>query len=816
MEADDDNDEVLVRDIVRDEKLRVVLQHSRLNAMQSILAQQLLSSNDSMVVSSPTGSGKTVLHELAILRLLLADDKARPKVIFIAPTKALCQQRCSGWQSTFGAMLGLRVVEATGDTNPKDMLQLIAAAQIIITTPEKLDSLTRSWQSNLFLLGAVQLLLLDEVHHLSDHPRGATLEAVVMRMKLIGAKCRERKNNKEEELRIIALSATLPNLEDIGQWLGCSPSSIHTFDDTFRPVPLEVVVEKCAGGGSNAFLFEKSLDGLVNNVITAHSAGKPVLIFCSAKKGAEDLAQSLCSSMGRRGKAVVSGSAAATRLNNIIDPKLQALARSGFAYHHAGLGADDRAAVEALYLAGHIHILATTSTLAYGVNLPAYLVIIKGTNCWRGTLKGYERLSKTDVMQMIGRAGRSGFDQSGKAVIMTSAVDAPFYSSIATHGADVVESSLLDQMHEALAAEISQNVIASLDDAVSWLKGSFFYIRVTKNPRHYNFDPSTVQAELKNLLDMTIQELAKKKMIALHHREEGSAIEALAECRIMTQACIRFNSMALIMDMANSADLDLLLHSLSMSEELHKPLRRSEKKVLNDIAKNMRFPYKSKQTTKESSHKAYVLMQAAVSRVPLGSGDGDWALRVEQSEIVEQALRILAALVEYAKESNKGALLEAAIVVERALKLRCWGDGTDSPLLQQPVFSKLTGAVVKKIQDRGLGFRDLDGLQLHEIRELIVCNDAEAQELHNLCVGAKAASFNIKLSKGGGDTLNVDLLGGAGVGAGRSINPTVSSSATTCSPPRSSCTAPSPSPAPKPSPLLSMAPVLKTCAAASC
>ena len=103
--------------------------------------------------------------------------------------------------------------------------------------------------------------------------------------------------------------------------------------------------------------------------------------------------------------------------------------------------------VEQLYLCGFIQILCSTSTLAHGVNLPAHLVIIKGTDAWRGGTKGYQKMNKSDVIQMLGRAGRKGFDESGVAVIMTSAQDYDNYNNISL-SADTVESTLKDILTE--------------------------------------------------------------------------------------------------------------------------------------------------------------------------------------------------------------------------------------------------------------------------------------------------------------------------------------------------------------------------------
>lgn len=144
---------------------------------------QALQTDDNMVVAAPTGSGKTVIHEVAIIRLLSQVSNRALKIVYIAPNKALCQQRMREWDAKF-TPLGQKVLEVTGDINFQQCLRLVAKANIIITTPEKWDSLTRTWKDHLFLLGAIDLLLIDEIHHLAED-RGATLEALVVRMRML-------------------------------------------------------------------------------------------------------------------------------------------------------------------------------------------------------------------------------------------------------------------------------------------------------------------------------------------------------------------------------------------------------------------------------------------------------------------------------------------------------------------------------------------------------------------------------------------------------------------------------------------------------
>lgn len=211
----------------------------------------MFESDNNAVLSSPTGSGKTVLFELAICRLLHQAPGGSYKIVYMAPTKALCSERYHDWKDKFQS-LDLSVKEVTGDSDLSS-LHSVQNADIIVTTPEKWDSMTRKWKDHVRLVHLIKLFLIDEVHILSKD-RGATLEAVVSRMKSIGA-----------GIRFLALSATIPNSNDIATWLGQNASSpaipaiSHHFGEEFRPVTLQRHI--CGfDGSSNDFGFDTFLN----------------------------------------------------------------------------------------------------------------------------------------------------------------------------------------------------------------------------------------------------------------------------------------------------------------------------------------------------------------------------------------------------------------------------------------------------------------------------------------------------------------------------------------------------------------------------
>ena len=213
------------------DRYRSVFAFNPFNAVQSKCFPTAYHSDDNLVVCAPTGSGKTAIFELAICHLMSGFQNDQYKIVYMAPTKSLCSERQRDWQSKF-ATLDLNCAELTGDTDFAH-LRSVQSANIIITTPEKFDSMTRQWKDHTKLVQLVKLFLIDEVHMLRNN-RGATLEAVVSRMKSIGT-----------NVRFVALSATVPNSDDVAAWLGRNhtlqhqPAIREVFGEEFRPVKLQ-------------------------------------------------------------------------------------------------------------------------------------------------------------------------------------------------------------------------------------------------------------------------------------------------------------------------------------------------------------------------------------------------------------------------------------------------------------------------------------------------------------------------------------------------------------------------------------------------
>ena len=512
------------------DRLRSLFPHPAFNRMQSRCFRHAYACDDNLVVSAPTASGKTTIFELAICRIITKMDITNIKIVYIGPTKSLCEERNEDWCNRF-RHLGVTCSLLTGDSN-NNQQNILKRSQIIVTTPEKWDSITRKFQDKDKLMKLVRLLLIDEIHILGED-RGATVEAVVTRMKSIG-----------ESIRLIALSATVPNAADVAAWLGknskdvSTPAHLEVFGNEFRPCILQkfVLPFTC----KNEFALDRQLNSELPGIIEQHSIGKPIMIFCPTRSSTKLTAECLAKTWGKAYKKLYPGPRS---IPHVQDEALKTLLRSGIAYHHAGVHAEDRKSIEKAYLDGSLMIICCTSTLAVGVNLPCHLVIIKNTVKWTGS--SVSEYSDLEIMQMLGRAGRPQFGDRGVGVILTRADKVARYESMA-EGKELLESHLHLNLIEHLNAEITLGTIHSLQDAKSWLASTFFFIRLQKNREHYFLGDlargASIDQQLEHLCVTNISELRSHDMI------EATAYRATEFGELMTKQYVLFKTMVSFMD----------------------------------------------------------------------------------------------------------------------------------------------------------------------------------------------------------------------------------------------------------------------------
>lgn len=530
------------------DRFRQVFPYELFNAVQSKCFEAIYKTNDNVLIAAPTGSGKTAILELAICKLVQEFGSGQFKIVYQAPTKSLCSERVRDWERKFNH-LNLPCAELTGDTDASEMRK-VGNAAIIVTTPEKWDSITRKWKDYIKLLQLVKLFLIDEVHILKDI-RGATLEAVVSRMKSIGA-----------HIRFVALSATVPNSQDIATWLGKDHTNGHlpahreTFGEEFRPVKLQKHVYGF-GGNSNDFAFDSILDTKLPGLITKHTVRKPMMVFCVTRKICESTAKKLAEWWAGL-RPTERPWPIPTKRANIGSPELRELVGCGVAFHHAGLEAGDRAAVETGFLKDGLSVICCTSTLAVGVNLPCHLVVIKNTVCYTDT--GLSEYSDLEVMQMLGRAGRPQFDDSATAIIMTRSEKVDRYKKMIS-GQDILESTLHLNLIEHLNSEIGLGTVHDVYSAKHWLAGTFLSVRMRQNPTYYKFSCDTgsrdADERLEGVCERDIELLKNTKLITDDRRftctEYGQA---------MSKYMVQFETMKLLLSIPKHARMTQIVSSI--------------------------------------------------------------------------------------------------------------------------------------------------------------------------------------------------------------------------------------------------------------
>ncbi len=364
----------------------------------------LLEDRESFVISAPTASGKTLVAEMAALKVYF---EKKGKVLYTVPLRALAREKYDDFARKYRTT-GLKVALSSGDYD--SAAPWLGEADVIIATNEKVDSLFRHrapW------LRDVRLVIADEVHLMGDSGRGPTLEIVLTRIRV-----------ENPGIRIIALSATIPNAEEIAAWL-----SARLIRSDWRPVPLREGVyygdAVIFNDGTVTWIEKKSPDDAVNLAMDTVKEGGQALVFVSTRKAAESVAQKAASRIAafqskdekeavkKASKEMSDASPEPTRLG----ARIAEFSAQGVAFHHAGLLSAQRRLIEYAFRANKLKLIAATTTLAMGLNLPSRRVIIRD---WRRyeSEQGMRPLPVLEIKQMAGRAGRPGFDPYGEAVLI--------------------------------------------------------------------------------------------------------------------------------------------------------------------------------------------------------------------------------------------------------------------------------------------------------------------------------------------------------------------------------------------------------------
>ncbi len=382
-----------------------------------------------IVLASPTASGKTLIAELCGMKHVLENNG---KVIYLSPLRALASEKFEEFQkySVIRKSDGRKVSVgiSTGDFDTAD--NWLEKYDIIITTNEKADSLLRhraKWMDR------ISLVIADEVHLLNEAERGPTLEIVLARLLQVNP-----------HIQILALSATISNVDEIAGWLNAKYVVTE-----WRPINLKEGVllldEIQYKDGGSRRIEQETRFTFINLVLDTLRNGGQALVFASTRKNAVAAAKTIASNMtkaapktgskllkqsleeaNRKVLEIEAKKIAESGEKTQLSEELEDMVRCGVAYHHAGLSGAHRKIIEDAFKERKIKVLTATPTLAWGVNLPARVVIIQDYRRFEAGYGNYP-ISVLDYKQMAGRAGRPKYDKFGESVLIAKTRDEADY-----------------------------------------------------------------------------------------------------------------------------------------------------------------------------------------------------------------------------------------------------------------------------------------------------------------------------------------------------------------------------------------------------
>lgn len=667
------------------------------NPVQTQMFHTLYHTDVPVLLGAPTGSGKTVAAELSVMRLFEAHP--RMKAVYVAPLKALVSERVRDWKVKFGEKLGRRIVELTGDATPD--ARSLASADILVTTPEKWDAVSRAWRvgassrSAKAYIGRVGLVILDEVHLLGED-RGPVLEVIVSRMRRIAAAT-------GAGLRFVALSTALANASDLADWLGIAPAppgasgrlGLYNFRPNVRPIPMDVHIQGFPG--KHYCPRMATMNKPTYAAIQTYSPDKPTLVFVASRRQTRLTALELIALCARdenpKQWVGISDEEMEAALATVRDDSLRHCLAFGVGIHHAGLAPSDRELSERLFLSGGINVLVCTATLAWGVNLPAHLVVVKGTEYFDGRLGRYVDFAVTDVLQMMGRAGRPQYDTHGVALILVHEPKKNFYRKF-LYEPFPVESQLKarNALHDALNAEIAGAAISNRADAAEYLTWTYFFRRLCANPSYYDCeDGSTegIRAYLSELIDTVLGDLEDAGCISVRAEDDGASAGAGARSasggaggdaddgssgpevaptmlgHVASYYYMSYRTMSTFRERLRGdlspEEVALVFADAAEFEEM--PVRHNEDELNKQLATVLPWAVPRGRGMELPSTKTFLLLQAHMCRVPLPISD----YNNDTKTMLDQAARVLNAIVDVAADARAAGTVRSAMQLSQCL-----------------------------------------------------------------------------------------------------------------------------------------------------
>ena len=508
-------------------------------AQKAVIESGYLEDKSNYIISIPTASGKTVLGILPALKTILNGGKA----IYAAPLLSIQNEKVKEFKAF--EEHGIKVGKHPSNSD------------LSVMVFESFDALTRfSWN----VLREVDTLIIDEFHMIGEYSRGPTLESAITRAKIINP-----------SLRIIALSATLKNIDEIEQWLDGK-----TVEHNYRPVPLNKEVLD-----AEMFNTKNKNDVIVKIVEKAIEDNSQALSFVSTRRFTESLATYVAKKIDKKTtkeqkqkfKQVADKLLEVPKKKGSLPTttclKLAEAAEKGVVFHHAGLFNEQKEIIEDEFRNGNILMITATPSLMYGVNLPSKYVVIRDHTRW--TSNGPASIPVFDYEQMSGRAGRPQYDDVGYSYLVAKTMDEAFdLEARYVNGEIELKNSKLidnkDAIYKQIIAQIASSLSKNLDDLNDFFGKTLYGFQMKNNPSMSMFAQDSLNWELESALEFLLQNgIIRATPEGLKTTDFGNliaksnyAVETAVKIKEYVSTMEKLNPAEMIYALAETPDLPLI------------------------------------------------------------------------------------------------------------------------------------------------------------------------------------------------------------------------------------------------------------------
>ena len=508
-------------------------------AQKAVIESGYLEDKSNYIISIPTASGKTVLGILPALKTILNGGKA----IYAAPLLSIQNEKVKEFKAF--EEHGIKVGKHPSNSD------------LSVMVFESFDALTRfSWN----VLREVDTLIIDEFHMIGEYSRGPTLESAITRAKIINP-----------SLRIIALSATLKNIDEIEQWLDGK-----TVEHNYRPVPLNKEVLD-----AEMFNTKNKNDVIVKIVEKAIEDNSQALSFVSTRRFTESLATYVAKKIDKKTtkeqkqkfKQVADKLLEVPKKKGSLPTttclKLAEAAEKGVVFHHAGLFNEQKEIIEDEFRKGNILMITATPSLMYGVNLPSKYVVIRDHTRW--TSNGPASIPVFDYEQMSGRAGRPQYDDVGYSYLVAKTMDEAFdlEARYVNGEIELTNSKLIDNkdaIYKQIIAQIASSLSKNLDDLNDFFGKTLYGFQMKNNPSMSMFAQDSLNWELESALEFLLQNgIIRATPEGLKTTDFGNliaksnyAVETALKIKEYVSTMEKLNPAEMIYALAETPDLPLI------------------------------------------------------------------------------------------------------------------------------------------------------------------------------------------------------------------------------------------------------------------